>query len=87
LEKDTALEFICNIPIIWKGKGNVRLIDLFEKAGKYTMDFNIKKEDILKYLAGHEGVIEKWLQYSWDKRSFGNGLDRNEKSGKYVFLI
>jgi hypothetical protein len=60
---------ICELPIQFKGRGTVSVIQLVDESGYRAAAGSLTVDAVLTYLREHPHLIEAWLGYSEDKRT------------------
>jgi hypothetical protein len=68
MDKNEALKYICDIPVIYNADGKISYHKLFKKALGLIEKMGIVKYDLVFYLKNNPQYIKIWDQYAQDKR-------------------
>jgi hypothetical protein len=60
---------ICELPVQFKVRGTVSIIQLVDESGYRTAPESLTVEEVSRYLHEHPDLIVAWLSYSEDKRT------------------
>jgi hypothetical protein len=66
-DRGSVLEAIYSLPVVFRLQGNVSLLQLVRATGYPVLQPEIGVEEIRAGLAGREGIIAVWLEYSREK--------------------
>ncbi len=66
-DRGSILEAIYSLPVVLKLRGSVSLLQLVRETGYPQRHADIGVDEILAGIAGREGIIAAWLEYSQGK--------------------
>jgi len=74
---------ICDLPVQFKVRGNVSVVDLVAASGYPAAPEALTVTAVSAYLREHPDLIEAWLTYSEDKRTSSGWYVSQRSSGTF----
>jgi len=84
LRDDIGRHLVCRIPHDFQKRGNVSLIRLLREAGAWRNPETFDVEKLTQEFRRYPGLVDRWIEYSEDKRTVGGWSLGRENSKHYV---
>ena len=79
MDTDNIVTKICRMPIDFRNRGDVSMIQLLEESGYIESRKEIVKKNILEYVKMDINIVDAWISYSDDQRSTPSWYFTGEK--------
>jgi hypothetical protein len=74
---------VCEIPVEFKARGDVSLIQLVRESGFEAKHVNLTVAALCEYLRDKPALIDAWFGYSEDKRASSGWYIRQRPNGQF----
>ncbi len=82
-EKVDVILRIVSLPITFYEIGNKSFYDLLKETGYFECSYEILEDNIATVLLDNQELVDKWFEWSENKRSYGGWYLLLNDNGKY----
>jgi hypothetical protein len=85
MTRETVVERLCSIPVDFHEQKNVSVVQLIERSGYLEAPGVLTVENLKTFLEKHPSLIDKWIQWSEDQRSYPAWVFGRGTVGYYLY--